>query len=144
MAIVEPALSAESSVTEPIKILYRMFNNTVTAEHSQSTLFMGRVVSLKWIISENASNPTSAANLIQVTLENYFAPVFDAVDVRCSVEEGSLVTSESGNVTQYALELDIVVTKNGTRYQLSKSISSMNGDVTNDIYANIDSDYASN
>lgn len=111
-----PTLSREGFIVNPKAIMVKCFEHFLVSDQSQSTTFMGEVVSLKYLISIH-KDTLELKNGIVDALTKLYKRYFPTVVVNVEVEE-----SDTSSVVKYTIDITCYDTK-GDPYSLSKEIS---------------------
>ena len=111
-----PTLSREGFLTNPKSILVKCFEHFLVSDQSQSTIFSGDVVSLKYLIAKH-KDTYELKTAIVTALNKIYSRYFTTVNVVVDVEE-----SDSSSITKYTIDITCYDSK-GSSYSLSKEIS---------------------
>lgn len=111
-----PTLSREGFIVNPKAIMVKCFEHFLVSDQSQSTTFMGEVVSLKYLIASH-KDTYELKNGITDALNKLYSRYFATVVVSVEVDD-----SETSSVTKYTIDITCY-DKTGASYSLSKEIS---------------------
>jgi len=115
-----PQLSVEGYVTNKNIIMMKLYEHFLASDYSQSNIFLHKVESLKFIISEH-SNPYDLKSNITSALTRLYERYFKNVEVLVDVDVG-----DSNN----QLYIDVTcVDDDGVRYTLSRTLEEVDGKI---------------
>lgn len=116
-----PVLGTDGYVTDPIKIADAIFGTSCLTKHSQTSLYYNNLLSLDWIVEQNAGDPDGMAKDIIEAYTKEYSSYFEAVTVTCEV------TGPQTGTNQYILEIDIKFSLNGVPYNLGYAAERIDG-----------------
>lgn len=98
----------------PSDILQIEFNHMFESDHSQSSIWYGKVESFQWTIKEYAHNPEELANQVKLMIDRTYKPYFGVLESNAyvkGVEDG-----------QYTLSVYVRATVNDVDYELGRDL----------------------
>jgi hypothetical protein len=116
-----PTLSTNGFIEQLGPKVDRLLAYFFTNDYSQSTVYHGRIASLRYLTAMYGSNPESLRGHIGSTLEKYLGRYFDKVEVRIELRN-----TEGG---PYNVVLDIDIIQDDKRHSVGKEISIINSKV---------------
>lgn len=119
-----PSLSRVGILTNPKTILLKCFENFLVSDYSQSTTFIGEVVSLKYILATNKEVSEIKSSIIS-NLEKMYLNYFKSVIVNVTDND-----SENNSVVQYSIDISVTDYTDKT-HALSEIISTTGSNINN-------------
>lgn len=124
MEIAVPTLSVDGFATDIRKQADALVAYYFASDHSQSNVFMGRVISIAYHIQQHGHDTFTLKQEMERDLQAYLERHFDSATVTITIEE----TADS---SQYNINFDAMVTKGNTRYSVGRLVEIQNQRVVN-------------
>ena len=115
-----PTCSPEGWVDSPENMMVKMFHYACESDHSQSSISLGTVFSIRKVMAENATKPDDVKMALLNGLKSYYSRVFS--DVKVSID----YTDTGDNDITY--NVDISGRYNNNFYRLSDTLSGISTD----------------
>ena len=113
-----PSLSPQGWITSPAEKADVLFAHLYASMYSQTTLYLGHVTSLQWLVQRYGHDISEITIQMQKWLDVYFRRYYpNGVDVRVSNDDTA--DNVTGNIT---LTIDIVVTEGTSQYSIGALI----------------------
>lgn len=120
-----PTLTTAGWLEDVSSVATTLMDYFLTSEHSQSNFYPKHISSLPYLVQQFGSNPTQLADAVQSKLRILYSRYMDEVTVRVS---NTAADSETG---QYNLNIDIIMSKDGKRSSLGRSVAISESKVMN-------------
>jgi len=117
MAVCLPTLTISGFVFDKNIIMKKLFEYFITSDYSQSTLYYGKITSLKYCISENRGDTTAIAGSIRFNLQVMYSRYFENVEVM--VTPRTDYTEAGKNIINFYIDID-ATDEDGNEYSLSR------------------------
>lgn len=123
--VVVPALGSDGWVSTTGKALDKLMSYFLESDKSQSYSYYDNIVSLSYIYTENAADPSRMAVVLASELTAYLERYFKRADVSC---EG---TNENNDPNKVYLTLSVsVIDEEGMPYDLTRVIKGTKSKIT--------------
>lgn len=99
MAVVVPTLTLAGYIKDEPSIMKQMLSYALTSNYSQSTLFLGKITSIPYIISRSYQDKSQLINELQEALYSYYQRAFKTVEVE--VSQSPITNSDNFNIRIY-------------------------------------------
>lgn len=116
-----PTLTINGFVNNKRIQVQKLFEYFLASDKSQSTLFNGKVASLKYILA-TYDNVADIRSNLREALYNLYSVYFDSTEVKIDIED----KDDSGNIDIY---INVTVVDEGTTYTLNKLLNYENGGI---------------
>lgn len=118
-----PTLSTQGWVTDPSMKFDKLLADFFLADHNQSYIYKGSIVTLQGLIEKNGNRINSLIGELQRSLTSYLERYYTAVDVEVKPENNT-ITDPKGRMT---LIISVGVNDKGTQKQFGRLLESNNG-----------------
>ena len=118
-----PTLSTQGWVTDPSMKFDKLLADFFLADHNQSYIYKGSIVTLQGLIEKNGNRINSLIGELQRSLTSYLERYYTAVDVEVRPENNT-ITDPKGRMT---LIISVGVNDKGTQKQFGRLLESNNG-----------------